>query len=160
MLDTQGDGFRSFVGVVLSLLMSKGRIVLLDEPEAFLHPAQARQLGHWIAEHSKHSAEQVIVATHNSSFLSGILASDQAVNIFRLNRKGDRTTYTLIPSKATADLAKSPILSSQRVLESVFYKGVVVCEADAVLALEKLYAEGAPSNLKRFVAEVTSYLGA
>jgi hypothetical protein len=44
-LDSQGDGFRSFVGVVLSLLLSTGRIILLDEPEAFLHPAQARTLG-------------------------------------------------------------------------------------------------------------------
>jgi hypothetical protein len=34
-LDSQGDGFRSFVGVVLSLLLSTGRIILLDEPEAF-----------------------------------------------------------------------------------------------------------------------------
>lgn len=139
-LDTQGDGFKSFVGVVLSLLMSRGRLVLLDEPEAFLHPAQARQLGFWIAEHSKRSAEQIIVATHNSSFLSGILASDQPVDIFRLNRTGDRTTYTLIPSEATADLAKSPLLSSQRVLESIFFRGVAVCEADADRAVYQTVA--------------------
>ena len=44
-LDIQGDGFRSFVGVTLSILLCKDRIILLDEPEAFLHPAQARTLG-------------------------------------------------------------------------------------------------------------------
>src|SRR5690606_38897529 len=44
-IDNQGDGFRSFVGIVLSLLFSKDRIILLDEPEAFLHPAQSRYLG-------------------------------------------------------------------------------------------------------------------
>ena len=34
-IDTQGDGFKSFVGIILGLLFSKDRIILLDEPEAF-----------------------------------------------------------------------------------------------------------------------------
>lgn len=130
LLDTQGDGYRSFVGVVLSLLLSEGRIILLDEPEAFLHPAQAKLLGFWIAEHSKKVPSQIIVATHNANFLSGILSSNQKVDIFRLNRIGDDTTYNRITSEATSKLAKSPLLSSQRVLEAIFYRGVVVCEAD------------------------------
>lgn len=130
-LDEQGDGFRSFVGVVLSLLLSEGRIVLLDEPEAFLHPAQARQLGYWIANRVSQAEGQVLVATHNANFLSGILASNQQVDIFRINRRDDITTYSRIPPEATSKLATSPILSSQRVLEAIFYRGVVVCEADA-----------------------------
>lgn len=130
-LDTQGDGFRSFVGVVLSLLLSEGRIVLLDEPEAFLHPAQAKILGNWIAEYSQRVPGQIIIATHNANFLSGILSSSQEVDIYRLNRTGDYTTYNRITPDATSKLAKSPLLSSQRVLEAIFYKGVVVCEADA-----------------------------
>ncbi len=130
-LDTQGDGFRSFVGVVLSLLLSEGRIVLLDEPEAFLHPAQAKLLGNWIAQHSQNVQSQIIVATHNANFLSGILSSNQKVDIYRLNRTGDHTTYNPITSDATSKLAKSPLLSAQRVLEAIFYEGVVVCEADS-----------------------------
>ena len=139
-LDEQGDGFRSFVGVVLSLLLSEGRIVLLDEPEAFLHPAQARQLGFWIAEYSRHSPGQILIATHNANFLAGILSSEQPVDIYRLNRQGARTKYTLISSEATSKLAKSPLLSSQRVLESIFYKGVAVCEADADRAVYQTVA--------------------
>jgi len=130
-LDKQGDGFRSFVGVVLSLLLSKGRIVLLDEPEAFLHPAQAKLLGAWIAENSKNFSSQIIIATHNANFLWGILTSSQNINIYRLNREGDRTSYNRMTSDATSKLVNSPLLSSQRVLEAIFYKGVVVCEADA-----------------------------
>lgn len=129
-LDTQGDGFKSFVGVVLSLLLSEGRVVLLDEPEAFLHPVQAKLLGNWIAEHSQRVPSQIIVATHNANFLSGILSSNQDVDIYRLNRTGDHTTYNPITSDATSKLAKSPLLSTQRVLEAIFYKGVAVCEAD------------------------------
>lgn len=130
-IDNQGDGFRSFVGIILSLLFSKDRIILLDEPEAFLHPAQARYLGKWIADNSDKLSGQIIISTHNSNFLSGLLQSDKKVDIFRLNRIGDDTTFKLIPPEATENLAKSPMLSSQRVLEAIFHKAVIVCEADA-----------------------------
>lgn len=130
-LDTQGDGFRSFVGVVLSLLLSKGRIILLDEPEAFLHPAQAKLLGNWISTYSQSVVGQIIVATHNANFLSGILSSSQDVDIYRLDRTGNQTTYNRITPEITSKLAKSPLFSSQRILEAIFYKGVVVCEADS-----------------------------
>ncbi len=131
LLDNQGDGFRSFVGVVLSLLLSEGRVVLLDEPEAFLHPAQARRLGQWIATHAHAAKGQIIVATHNASFLSGILAGTNDVSIYRLNRAENNTSFNRIAPEATTKLSRSPVLSSQRVLEAIFHKGVVVCEADA-----------------------------
>jgi hypothetical protein len=130
-LDQQGDGFRSFVGVVLSLLMATNRIVLLDEPEAFLHPAQARQLGRWIANQSAASESQIIVATHSANFLAGILTSTAPVDIFRLNRTNDTTAFAHISTETTKKLSQDPVLSSQRVLESVFSSGVVICEADA-----------------------------
>lgn len=140
LLDEQGDGYKSFVGVVLSLLLSKNRIVLLDEPEAFLHPAQARQLGRWIAEHSKNAPGQIIIATHNSNFLAGILSSDQTVDIYRLNRKDDTTSFSQMKSEDTTSLVKSPLLSSQRVLDAIFHRGVIVCEADADRAIYQTVA--------------------
>jgi predicted ATP-dependent endonuclease of OLD family len=130
-LDNQGDGFKSFVGIVLSLLFSKDRIILLDEPEAFLHPAQAKFLGKWIADQSINFSGQIIISTHNANFLSGILTSNNKINIYRVNREDDNTNYNLLPPSAIEKLTKSPMLSSQRVLESIFHKGVVVCEADA-----------------------------
>ncbi|NVJ47772.1 MAG: AAA family ATPase [Cytophagia bacterium] len=134
-IEQQGDGYRSFVGVVLSLLLSKGRIVLLDEPEAFLHPAQARKLGNWIADHSAEFGGQLIISTHNSNFLAGIIASTTETKIFRLNRSKDDTTFTEISSELTQRITNSHILSSQRVLEAIFFKGVVICEADADKAI-------------------------
>lgn len=130
-IDNEGDGYKSFAGVVLSTLISEGRIILLDEPEAFLHPAQARKLGAWLSQYSNKVPGQIVVATHNANFLSGILSSNQDVNIFRLNRDGNKTTYSLISPESTKKLANSPILSSQRVLEAVFHNGVVVCESDS-----------------------------
>lgn len=130
-IEDQGDGFRSLVGIILGLLFSKGRIVLLDEPEAFLHPAQARFLGKWIGDHKDIIEGQLLISTHNANFLSGILASGNNVDIYRLNRSANNTTFTALQSNSTKALFENPLLSSQRVVESVFYRGVVVCEADA-----------------------------
>lgn len=130
-IDVQGDGFKSFVGIILGLLFAQNRIILLDEPEAFLHPAQARFLGKWLIDNSNLFEGQLLVCTHNSNFLSGVLSSDKKVDIYRLNRHDNVTKYNLLPSDATNKLSKSPILSSQRVIEGIFHKGVVVCEADA-----------------------------
>nr|WP_298416256.1 AAA family ATPase [uncultured Halomonas sp.] len=130
-LESQGDGFRGFVAVVLSLLLSKDKVVLLDEPEAFLHPEQARRLGRWMADHIDAFPCQVIVATHNSNFLSGVLSGKQPAAIFRLNRTENQTNFCPITAEATQALSTSPILSSQRVLEGIFARGVVVCEADS-----------------------------
>lgn len=134
-IDTEGDGFRSFIGIILSILLSKDRIILLDEPEAFLHPAQARFLGKWIADNSDKLNGQLIIATHSSNFLNGILSSEKPVDVYRLNREDDKTLYNLIPPTATKKLTTSSLLSSQRVLEAIFHKGVVVCEADADRAI-------------------------
>jgi hypothetical protein len=131
ILDEQGDGFRSFVGVVLSILLCKDRVILLDEPEAFLHPAQARILGGWIGRKSKELDGQIIVATHNSNFLAGILSSNANVNILRLNRIDDNTSFHKISSDSISNIVKSPLLSSQPVLESIFHRGVAVCEGDS-----------------------------
>jgi len=165
-LDDQGDGFKSFAGVILSVLLSKGRIILLDEPEAFLHPAQARQLGHWLGKHVMNLQGQLIVATHNASFLSGIVSSGTQVDLYRLNRTGNSTTFARIAPEAVSKLGTSPLLSSQRVLESIFYKGVVVCEADSDRAIydtvagsqlqsqDALFVHAHNKESIRFVAEL------
>ena len=140
-LDNQGDGYRSFVGVVLALLFCSNRIVLIDEPEAFLHPMQARQLGQWIGEHVLRSRGQVIIATHDPSFLMGTLSSGAPVDIFRLQRTGTETNFHHVSPQSIEAIAASPLLSSQRVLESLFHSGVVVCEADADRALYQLVAD-------------------
>lgn len=129
-LSAQGDGYRSFAGVVLAMLTFQNRLLLLDEPDAFLHPAQARVLGRWLGKRAQSSATQVILATHNSDFLWGLISSNPDVRVIRLNRAGDVTRYHLIPSMTTENLVKSPLLSSQPVLDSLFQQGVAVCEGD------------------------------
>ncbi len=131
ILDEEGDGYRSFVGIILSLLLSENRIVLLDEPDAFLHPAQSRELGSWIAEHGTEVPNQLVVATHDANFISGLLSGSREIDIFRLNRNNNYTAFNRLPSEITEQLSSDPLLSSQRVLDSIFHEGVVVCEGDS-----------------------------
>ena len=130
-IDSQGDGYRSFAGIIIGLLICKNRIILLDEPEAFLHPAQAYFLGKWIGSHQDLLGSQLLICTHSSNFLSGILTGTQELSVIRLHREGNNTSFITLSSEISKQLIGNPILSSQRVVEGLFHRGVVVCEADA-----------------------------
>lgn len=134
-LSQQGDGYKSFTGVLLALLAFPNRLLMLDEPEAFLHPAQARALGRWIAEQANKRPAQVILASHSADFLLGVISADPAATVVRLNRSDTGTAFHQVPTTTTSGLINSPLLSSQPVLDSLFHKGVVVCEGDPDRAL-------------------------
>jgi ABC-type uncharacterized transport system ATPase subunit len=79
---------QAFLGMVLTLVARTYDVVLLDEPEAFLHPPQARLLGGIFVELSREGS-QIVVATHSDDFLQGVLtASAEAtpVTVARLTR--------------------------------------------------------------------------
>jgi hypothetical protein len=139
-LASQGDGYRSFAGVVLSTLTFPDRVLLLDEPEAFLHPAQARTLGRWIANAATKRSGQIIVASHSADFLHGIISAHQDTTVVRLNRTGKGSTYHVVPPATTRGLISSPLLSSQPVMDAIFHRGVVVCEGDADRAIYQTIA--------------------
>lgn len=139
-LASQGDGYRSFAGVVLSTLTFPDRVLLLDEPEAFLHPAQARTLGRWIATAANKRSGQIIVASHSADFLLGIVSTNQDATVVRLNRTAKGSTYHVVPPATAAGLISSPLLSSQPVMDALFHRGVVVCEGDADRAIYQTIA--------------------
>jgi hypothetical protein len=130
-LDDQGDGFKSLVGIVAGFILSKERIILLDEPEAFLHPRQCKLLGTWIAEYSLKNDNQIVIATHSGNFLAGILAANTDMKVFRMNRKEDVSDLVPVTAENLQHLSNNPLLSGQSVFESLFHDGVIVCEGDA-----------------------------
>jgi energy-coupling factor transporter ATP-binding protein EcfA2 len=88
-LHEQGDGMRSFASVVLEMLASEApSILLLDEPEAFLHPPQARLIGEFLAKERRSDA-QMFIATHSPEVLLGLLnVAPQQLRIIRIQRSG------------------------------------------------------------------------
>lgn len=111
-LSEEGDGFRSFVSVLVSILGNKKPVYLLDEPESFLHPPFAFEMGKKIAAMVSSSGAkecQLFIATHSSYFIRGVLSEmkrggqSAEVQIIRLAREGDTTRANVIE---TVDLEK------------------------------------------------------
>jgi ABC-type ATPase involved in cell division len=129
-LDEQGDGIRSFVGIIVAMLSVRRSLFLIDEPEAFLHPPQAFRIGEFLAEQANKS-RQIIIATHSADVLRGILSKTQDVSILRIDRIRNTNSFRLLDSKRLKELVNDPLLSSARVLDGLFYSGAVVVEADS-----------------------------
>lgn len=70
-LNDQGDGIRSAVAILASLITTTHSLYLIDEPETFLHPPQARILGRNIVDLSQN--KQCFISTHNIDLLRGML---------------------------------------------------------------------------------------
>lgn len=130
LLDDQGDGIRSFVGMVVALLAIKRSLFLIDEPEAFLHPPQAFRIGQFIAEQAG-DRRQIILSTHSTDVLRGILNTKKDVTILRIDRVDNKNNFRTLDPNRLKELVNDPLLSSARVLDGLFYSGAVVVEADS-----------------------------
>ncbi|WP_166503359.1 ATP-dependent nuclease [Modestobacter italicus] len=129
----QGHGVQAFLGMVLTLMAGQYDIVLIDEPEAFLHPPQARLLGEVFVDLAKQRT-QLLVSTHSDDFLRGVLqasASATDVTIARLTRPEPAVNAVAqLPPAAVRGLFEDPLLRYSNILSGIFYKGVVLCEAE------------------------------
>jgi hypothetical protein len=130
-LERQGDGMRSFAGLMLSLLVNTKKVVLIDEPEAFLHPPQIRKLADVLARNTPEQT-QIIVATHSDEFIRGLLdASGNRVSVARIDRKKDDTTVvSVLDSEQITNLWIDPLLRTSDVLSSLFHEAAIICEGE------------------------------
>ena len=130
-LDDQGDGLKSFVSTYLALNLKEKDVLLLDEPEAFLHPPLARQMGEMIGE-VRNSKKQIFVATHSVEILKGILSKCNDINVIRIRQpEANKNEVTLIDESILASILKNPLLRVSRILEGLFCEKVVITEAES-----------------------------
>jgi len=131
LLQSQGDGMRSFVGVLLSAFISSHSILLIDEPEAFLHPPQARLLGKMIASDLP-SERQLFLTTHSVDFLKGLLdANKNNLKIIRIQRQGSINPISVLDSENIKSIWSDPLLRHSNVLDGLFHSKVILCESDS-----------------------------
>lgn len=128
-LAKQGDGMRSYAGIIIDAVVSPKQIVLVDEPEAFLHPPQKRKLGKALSEHS---IGQTFIATHSSEILQGLAESPSSkVRVIRLIRKGNEThVFEAGPTDVSA-LFNEPILRYSKAMDAIFHESAYICEDDS-----------------------------
>ncbi|HEL0603806.1 TPA: ATP-binding protein, partial [Streptococcus equi subsp. zooepidemicus] len=75
-LHNQGDGIRTAVAILSSVIVSEHSLFLIDEPETFLHPPQAKILGKNMVKLS--TGKQLFISTHNIDFIRGVLEEDSS----------------------------------------------------------------------------------
>lgn len=129
LLHEQGDGMKSYAGILFEAIVSKYDVTLLDEPEAFLHPPQMRRLGHTLAAEVK---GQLFVATHSSDVLRGFLEGTKGnVRILRIQRDGDINIVTEAAPEVIKELWERPSLKYSNALEGIFHEQTILCEDDS-----------------------------
>lgn len=130
-LDEQGDGMRSLLGQLLPLVTSNFPVIMLDEPEAFLHPPQAFALGVELGRLAFDAKLQVIVATHDRNLLSGLLSTAANTSVVRLTRESGPTRAHQLHAHDLRSLWTDPVLKYTNVLDGLFHRLVVLAEAES-----------------------------
>lgn len=131
LINEASDGVKAFSGIITTLLAGDPKITLIDEPEAFLHPALSNKLGKEIGRSLRSSKKRLLVATHSSSFLMGCIQSGAPLNIVRLTYKNSVPTSRILPKEKILHLMRHPLLRSTGVLNGLFFESVIVTEADS-----------------------------
>lgn len=131
LIEEASDGVKAFTGILTELIAGDPRVLLIDEPEAFLHPSLASKLGYEISRAALSEDKRVFVSTHSPMFVMGCIQSGAPVNIIRLTYRGGAATSRILPSADILEMMRNPLLRSTGVLSALFYEFVVITESDA-----------------------------
>ena len=127
----QGDGMRSFLGIMLYLYVKYYSALFIDEPESFLHPPQAALMGSLIAS-SETAGYQLFLSTHSKDLLNGMLDSDSGrVRVVRITRTGMENFFALLGAEDVASLSSTTLLKYSDLVNALFHEKTVLCESDS-----------------------------
>ncbi len=130
-ISEMSDGVKAYSGILAAVLSSDLKVILLDEPDAFLHPPLARRLGAALTTLASEREGNVFASTHDSNFLMGCIQAGKAVNVVRLSYREGIATARLLEAGRLRKMMRDPLLRSTRVMDALFHQGAIVCESDA-----------------------------
>lgn len=131
LINQASDGVKAFTGMVTEMIAGDPSVLLMDEPEAFLHPSLSFKLGKEVSGIMSASDKRLFVATHSPNFVMGCIQSGAPVNIVRLTYRNNVPTARILPNEDILKLMRNPLLRSTGVLSGLFYEFVIVTESDA-----------------------------
>ena len=127
----QGDGIKSFAGILLYLMLDYYCTYLIDEPESFLHPPQARIMGQIIGQTlSEH--QQAFISTHSEEIIKGLLeVCPDRIKVIRITREEDNNKFSILNNHEFQQVWSDPLLRYSNIMASLFHQSVVLCESDS-----------------------------
>ena len=130
-VQNQGDGIKSFTGILLYLMLDYFCIYLIDEPESFLHPPQARIMGQIIGE-TLSNQQQAFISTHSEDIIMGLLeVCPERIKLIRITREDDTNFFSVLDNTQFSKVWKDPLLKYSKIMSSLFHKSVILCESDS-----------------------------
>ena len=145
LIREQGDGLRAYLKLVFNVFDEFYKIMIIDEPEAFLHPPQRRALGEILAKTAVSNDKQLFIATHDAEFIKGVLVgsshnrnskNNKDVSVFKTTINGDKRAINLCNLQTVSMCVKNN-QKIQRVesnkyneefLSSLFYRKTILVE--------------------------------
>lgn len=124
------DGVQAYTGIVTAVVAGNYHTILVDEPEAFLHPPLARKLGRNLARLTADKRGSLIASTHSSDFLLGCVQGSHSVRVVRLEYSQGKSSARSIDPVLLKSFFKRPLMRSSNVISGLFHDGVVVVESD------------------------------
>lgn len=130
-VQNQGDGIKSFTGILLYLMLDYYCTFLIDEPESFLHPPQANIMGQIIGETLSQN-QQAFISTHSEDIVKGLLSvCPDRIKIIRITREKDVNSFAVLSNENFKAVWNDPLLKHSNIMSSLFHKQVVLCESDS-----------------------------
>lgn len=129
--DFASDGIKAFAGIMTEVIAGDPSVLLIDEPEAFLHPGVAFMLGRDISRATVRSGKRLFASTHSPNFVMGCVQSGAPITLVRLTYRQGIPTARVLASTDILRLMRNPLLRSTSVLTGLFHENVVVTESDA-----------------------------
>lgn len=124
------DGVQAYTGIVCSVVSGEYHTILIDEPEAFLHPPLARLLGRQLAELANKRGGSLLASTHSADFLMGCVQGSTDVRVVRLEYHNGKSRGRLVNPVKLRSLFQNPLMRSANATSALFYDGVVITESD------------------------------
>jgi predicted ATPase len=124
------DGVQAYTGIITAIMSGDFHTILVDEPEAFLHPPLARKLGKHLATISQERGGALFAATHSPDFLMGCVQASKNIRIVRLEHSDGKSRGRMVDPTELEALFKNPLMRSANAISGLFYDGVVVTESD------------------------------
>ncbi|WP_054855351.1 AAA family ATPase [Vulcanisaeta sp. JCM 16161] len=123
-LDISPSGVRESLLPLLSLINEKGKVVIIEEPEAHLHPRAITRLARVIAR-AVNMGKQVILSTHNDYLLYELsnLIEASELSDDELKRRGLGRGDVLSPDRVAVYLVRAEPGRDYSVLEEVPVSG-------------------------------------